>query len=88
MIIETLLENGLVERKSDRGVYIRNKQTNGEYTVVEDLPNEEREKLGLEPYSYEETDKVIETDIYSPISDTVLEKAKAYDILVGNAKSI
>lgn len=61
MITETILENGLIERKSDRGVYIKNEQTGGEYISAVDLPNEKRKKLGLKPYSYVETDIPINT---------------------------
>ena len=85
MIIETTLENKLVKRKSDKDVYIKNIQTGYEYTEAIDLPNEERLKRGLKPYSYEETDKAIEVDIYSPLSATILEKAIAYDIISGGA---
>lgn len=60
MITETFLDNNLVERKSDQGVYIRNTVTNAEYEVAVDLTNEERQKRGFEPYYYEETDIPIE----------------------------
>lgn len=60
MIIEKIIENGLVERKSDKGVYIRNQQTQFEYSVAIDIPNAERLKRGLKPYSYVETERVIE----------------------------
>lgn len=60
MITDTILENGLIRRQSDRGVYIRNEQTGYEYApYADDLSNEERIKLGLEPYTYVETDKLI-----------------------------
>lgn len=62
MIIETLLDNNLVERKSDQNVFIRNTVTNAEYEVAVDLTNEERQKRGFVPYYYEETDKPIEVD--------------------------
>ena len=62
MIIETIIDNGLIERKSDRGVYIRNMQTGFEYTEAIDIPNEERIKRGLKPYSYIETERVIENN--------------------------
>ena len=61
MITETTLENGLVERKSDKGVYIKNEQTEREYISAVDIPNDEREKMGLEPYSYIETERVIDS---------------------------
>ena len=61
MITETIIENGLIERKSDKGVFIRNMQTKAEYTVAVDLPNDERVKRGLEPYSYVETEKKIDS---------------------------
>lgn len=67
MITETILENGLVRRKSDLGLIIRNTQTGGEYTVADDLPNEKRMQLGLIPYVYVETDKpivVVDTPLY------------------------
>lgn len=59
MIIETILNNNLVERKSDQNVLIRNTVTNAEYEIAVDLTNEERQKRGFEPYYYEETDKPI-----------------------------
>lgn len=62
MIIETIIENGLVLRKSDRGVYIRNMQTGFEYTEAVDIPNTERIRRGLKPYSYVETERVIEEE--------------------------
>ena len=83
MITETILENGLVKRKSDKGVYIKNEQTGSEHTSAVDMPNEERIKHGLEPYTYIETDRVIETDTTNEIIEEIIAKAKAYDILVG-----
>lgn len=59
MITETILENGLVERKSDKGVYIKNVQTGNEYSAAVDLPNSERETRGLLPYYYIETENII-----------------------------
>ena len=59
-IIEKIIENGLVERKSDKGVYIKNQQTEFEYTVAIDIPNNERIKRGLKPYTYVETARAIE----------------------------
>lgn len=82
MIIPIELKSGLIRRQSDRGVYIRNEQTGGVYTAADDLPNERRKKIGLEEYTYVETERVIEVE--SPEIDTeTLAKAKAYDILVG-----
>ena len=64
MITETILENGLIRRQSDRGVYIRNDQTGGRYTYADDVPNEIKVKLGFEPYSYVETEELIkETNV-------------------------
>lgn len=60
MIIETYLENNLVERHSDKNVYIRNTVTGYEYESATDLTNEERERRGFKPYYYEETDTIIE----------------------------
>ncbi len=60
MIIETIMENGLVQRSSDRGVLVKNEQTGLEYTVAVDLTNDERIKRGITPYSYVETEKEIE----------------------------
>ena len=37
-------------------------QTKAEYTVAVDLPNDERVKRGLKPYSYVETEKKIEIE--------------------------
>lgn len=62
MIIETKLDNNLVERKSDQNVFIRNTVTNAEYEIAVDLTNEERQKRGFEPYYYVETDKPIVVD--------------------------
>jgi hypothetical protein len=62
MIVETYLENNLVERHSDKNVYIRNTVTGYEYASATDLTNEERERRGFKPYYYEETDKAIETE--------------------------
>jgi hypothetical protein len=87
MIKETILENGLIERKSDRGVYIRNEQLGHEYSSAVDLPNEKRKKLGLEEYSYVETERVIE-EVLEPtneIDPEIYQKAKAFDILIGGA---
>ena len=69
MIIERIIENGLIERKSDRGVYIRNMQTGFEYTEAIDIPNYERINRGLKPYSYIETERVIEVE--KPESENV-----------------
>lgn len=63
MITETVLENGLVERKSDKGVYIKNEQTGNEYSAAVDLTNSERIEKGLEPYSYIETERAVEERI-------------------------
>ena len=84
MIIETIIENGLVLRKSDKGVYIKNMQLDAEYTEAIDIPNEERVRRGLKPYSYIETDRVIEKPLELEDSE-IIEKAKAYDILMGGA---
>jgi hypothetical protein len=61
MVYPTNLDNGLVRRQSDKGLKIRNEQTGSEYDYADDLPNEIRVKLGLEPYSYVETDEFIST---------------------------
>ena len=61
MIIETKLEDGLIERRSDRGVYIKNNVTGNECILAFDIPNEERIKRGLTPYTYSETERVVET---------------------------
>ena len=60
MLIERNLNNGLILRKSDSGMYIRNKVTGELYIEATDLINEERAKYGLVPFEYEETDKAIE----------------------------
>ena len=57
-----LLENGLVRTMSDCGLKVQNVQTGGIYDYADDVPNEERIKLGLEPYSYIETDIPIEEE--------------------------
>ena len=59
MIVEKNTGNGLLERRSDRGVYIKNEQTGFEYEVAVDIENEQREKQGLTAYSYVETERVI-----------------------------
>ena len=64
MIIKTILENGLIRRQSDRGVYIRNEQTGYEYApYADDIPNRVRKKLGLEEYTYTETEKPIKKEV-------------------------
>ena len=60
MIIETILENDLIERKSDKGVYIRNTVNGAKYDVAVDIDNERRIEMGMSPYTYEETDKPID----------------------------
>lgn len=62
MIIETILEinSNLVERHSDKGVYIRNTTTGAEYESAVDYTNEWRVAKGFESYTYIETDKPIE----------------------------
>lgn len=60
MIVERDLNNGLVLRKSDKGVFIKNKVTEQEYIEAIDLTNEERAKYGLVAFEYEETDRIIE----------------------------
>ena len=64
MVTKTILENGLIRWKSDRGLKVHNQQTGGEYDYADDLPNEERIKLGLEAYSYIETEIPIESEEY------------------------
>ena len=59
-IDENILENGLIERKSVNGFYIKNVQLGHEYPSAVDIPNEKREKMGLEPYTYIETEKVVD----------------------------
>lgn len=63
MIIETILENGLVRSQSDIGLKIRNEQTGGEYDYADDLPNEIRIKQGLQPYSYVEVERVEDIEV-------------------------
>lgn len=60
MIIETILENGLIERKSDKGVYIRNTITGAKHDVAVDIDNDKRIELGMSPYTYEETDEQVD----------------------------
>jgi hypothetical protein len=87
MVYLTKLDNGLVRWQSDNGLKIRNEQTGGEYDYADDLPNEIRIRQGLEPYSYVETDRVIETYINkTKIDEETIAKAKAYDILIGEAE--
>lgn len=87
MIITEKLANGLIRRRSDKGVYIRNEKTGGEYTVVDDYPDNIRIKLGYEPCSYVETERVIEEalDPTKEIDPEIYQKAKAFDILIGGA---
>ncbi len=59
MIIETIKKNGCVERKSDRGVLIKNIQTGEECGASFELPNDERIRQGLEPYYFVETEKIV-----------------------------
>lgn len=60
MIIETKLENGLIKRNSDNGVYIRNTVTGAKYDVAVDIDNEKRIELGMSPYYYEETEELVD----------------------------
>lgn len=80
MILEIELENGLIERKSDKGVYIKNEQIGYEYSAAIDIPNEERKKRGLEPYTYIETERAIEEEPTSGIDAEIIAKARAYDL--------
>ena len=64
MIIETTLENGLIERKSNKGVNIKNEVTGAEYAVAVDLPNAERTARGFEAYTYVETNRAISDEDY------------------------
>lgn len=61
MIIKTKLEDGLIERKSDKGVYIKNNVTGSIHKVAIDLPNSERLRRRQIPYTYSETEIAIET---------------------------
>ncbi len=60
MIIEKNLGNGLIERCSDKGVYIRNTTTGEEYALAVDWDDLNRARRGQKPCRYEETDRVIE----------------------------
>ena len=62
MITETVLTNGLIKRKSDRGVYIRNTTTGEEYAEAVDWDDLNRTRRGQPPCRYEETDKPITTE--------------------------
>lgn len=62
MIKEKNLGNGLIERWSDRGVYIRNTTTGEEYAVAVDWDELNRIRRGQKPVRYEETDRAIEQD--------------------------
>ena len=59
MIIETLLDNDLIERHSDQNVYIRNEVTEYEYKSAVDKTNEWRAANGYIEYVYTETDNPI-----------------------------
>lgn len=78
MIIETIIENNLIERKSDKGVRIKNLITNNVYDIAVDLTNEERAAKGLEPYYYTETNIPIDTD--------QLTDSEALAIITGEAE--
>lgn len=60
MIIEKVLGSGLIERYSDKGVYIRNIITGEEYAIAIDWDDLNRIRRGQKPCKYEETDKVIQ----------------------------
>lgn len=62
MIIEKNLNNGLIERWSDRGVYIRNITTGEEYALAVDWDDLNRIRRGQKPVRYEETDRLIEEE--------------------------
>lgn len=62
MIIKKDLGNGLIERTSDKGVYIRNITTGEEYIVAVDWDDLNRIRRGQRPCRYEETDKLIQED--------------------------
>ena len=81
MIISEKLANGLIRRRSDKGVYIRNEKTGGEYTVVDDYPDIIRIKLVFEPCSYVETERAIE-ETHTEINEEILAKARAYDLFI------
>ena len=60
MIIEKNLNNGLIERWSDKGVYIRNTATGEEYALAVDWDDLNRIRRGQKTVRYEETDRPIE----------------------------
>ena len=60
MIIEKALGNGLIERTSDKGVYIRNTTTGEEYASAVDWDDLNRVRRGQKPCRYEETERKIE----------------------------
>lgn len=59
MIIEKVLGNGLIERWSDKNVYIRNTITGEEYALAVDWDDLNRIRRGQKPVRYEETDRII-----------------------------
>lgn len=62
MIIKKDLNNGLIMRWSDKGVYIRNTTTGEEYALAVDWDDLNRIRRGQKPVQYEETDRVISDD--------------------------
>lgn len=59
MIIETLMQDDLIERHSDQNVYIKNTVTGHEYESAIDKTNEWRVANGYIEYMYTETDNPI-----------------------------
>lgn len=83
-MIRTKTENGLIIRWSDKKVYIKDNHSNSEHTSAIDYPDYVRVRLGFPPCDYVETDREIESYILENDPE-MLEKAKAFDILIGGA---
>jgi len=67
MIVETLLENDLIERHSDQDVYIKNEVTGYEYESAIDKTNEWRVSNGYPEYTYTETNRPVEKETENDI---------------------
>jgi hypothetical protein len=64
MVVEKVLGNGLIERYSDKCVYIRNTTTGKEYAVaVVDWDDLNRIRRGQKPVRYVETDRIIKEGV-------------------------
>ena len=81
-IIKESKGNGLVKTYSDAGYYIHGGNPEGDYAMAIDPESATRTYTETTRKTYTETTRKIET---KETEDTTKEKAKAYDILMGEA---